>query len=154
MSDLGSGATDAPTPFNTGSTVHEVGYMKTQSWYKTLCVCVCVFVKQVRNQRQLYRRKQLCHESNSIKKYCRIGMTQNRGGALPLEMEGLKFTMLWGMPTFMDTPSFYWVLIDSYGRINGRSKLEKVWCIYYIQLWSSHVFTVHIFMTTPTNDGL
>ena len=75
-----------------------------------------------------------------LKKYCRTGMTQNRGVALPLEMEA-KLCNATEHAHFYRHAQFLLGKVESVADPNWK----KRWCIYYIQLWSSHVFTVHSF---------
>ena len=51
-----------------------------------------------------------------------------------------------------DTPTFIHIwLIDTIGSVADPD--WKEWCIYYIQVWSSHAVYSPQFMTTPTNNG-
>ena len=88
------------------------------------CVCVCVCVRARAHAQGL-------------------SMTSRNG-------EGLNLTMLWTRPLFISTPTlidFY--LTDTVESV-ADSDPKKWWCIYYINLFSSHIFTVHNF---TTNEG-
>ena len=59
---------------------------------------------------------------------------------------GLNFTMLRDTPTFMDTLSFIDFqltdTVESVADSDWKKSQFSVVYIYYIQLWSSHIFTV------------
>ena len=57
----------------------------------------------------------------------------------------LNFTTLWDTPTVMDTVTFSGFYLTDTVESVADPDWKRAWCIYCIQLWSAHVFTVHNF---------